>query len=1206
LGAVRIFPMTRLARTVLVCAFGAVGIPLYAAPTIGATAVMPTSVPLGIATPITVTSVITDPSVVAGSVSLQRLDASGRVTAVLGILHDDGQNGDALAGDHIYTLQLTLTEYAVGPIALRVSASFQGLLTRVFSGVMTVNVVGTAAPQVIITSPANLSYLNITPTTVTGTVSDPTATVTVNGLAAPVGNGSFSVSVPLAEGPNIITATATSNAGVSTGSIQVTLDTTPPHVTITSPPDQFVTTEASISVAGNVNDIVVGTVNDQQAQVTVNGVSAQVANRTFLATPIPLNMGANVIQAVARDRAGNAATTQITITRQPPAQGQGQIKLVSGNNQTGVIGSVLPAPLVVALTEANGAPAANKPVIFKVTQYDGLVSVSGSTPAASSMATTNAQGQAQAQLTLGMRAGAGGNTVEAYTVGYSGTAIFTETGTQGAAGKIVIDTGNNQIGAVNQPLPKPLIAVVVDTGNNRLVGVPVGFIVKQGGGSFGGQQSFTVNTDSDGRAAATLTLGFQEGNSNNLIEANFPLNQGFPASFTASGRAPGNAANTVISGVVLDNSNVPIPGVTIRAVLTDAITANKAVVNAVASIQTNAQGQFSIPQAPVGLVKLMVDGSTATRSGTYPTLEYDRVTVSGQNNVLGQPIYLLPLNANQLCVTDKTGGGTLTVPEAPGFSLTFGPGQVTFPGGSQTGCISVTVVHPDKVPMVPGFGQQPRFIVTIQPTGALFSPPAPITLPNVDGLAPRAVTEMYSFDHDIGSFVAIGTGTVSDDGQVIRSNPGVGVLKAGWHCGGNPTTSGAAATCGPCAFCNGTSCVPDPARATYACQNSCLVNGVGTCSAAGYCTGQNLPPGTVCNNFGGTCDNNGQCTGGQCPSGCNSGNPCILDGCANGQCTTKPNPACQNSCNGLAQGSPCAINYLSGGGVSGICDANGYCQVCASLPPGTSCVVGAQVAGICSSSGKCQSNQCTGASSSCPECFSCQGTHCQPDNNLLPVSVGRCAKCSNGVVTLVTGSDPSVGGACCLIGQVVQQPINDYATLVAQCKVRVQNVARRFLIDGCSVDVSKLTALGVPLFTSILPPFQTISDGQDPMKAKYGDLLLAQGATGATAFGSPQPLPGQPPLPLPCNQHDVCYQTCGSDKDLCDRDLQQAIRDVCTRAYPLICPFNALDKCAEYTGQRAVCLEFADVYYTGVHNNLIQLIAGFSFDGDQLMYCKCC
>src|SRR5947207_9203595 len=96
----------------------------------------------------------------------------------------------------------------------------------------------------------------------------------------------------------------------------------------------------------------------------------------------------------------------------------------------------------------------------------------------------------------------------------------------------------------------------------------------------------------------------------------------------------------------------------------------------------------------------------------------------------------------------------------------------------------------DKVPMMPGFGQQPRFIVTIQPVGTTFNPPAPITIPNVDGLKPRAVTEMYSYDHDLSMFVAIGTGTVSSDGSVIASNPGVGVLKAGWHCGGDPNQIG--------------------------------------------------------------------------------------------------------------------------------------------------------------------------------------------------------------------------------------------------------------------------------------------------------------------------------------------------------------------------------------------------------------------------------
>ena len=682
-----------------------------------------------------------------------------------------------------------------------------------------VSLIYARVPKVTITSLANLSYLNLTPTTVTGTVDDPDATVTINSLPAPVTGGAFTLALPLAEGPNIITVVATTAAAVGTSSIEVTLDTTPPHVTITSPIDGFVTEDPSIAVASNVNDIVVGTVNEEQAQVTVNGDTAAVANRLFLAGAVPLNLGQNVIQAVGIDRVGNAATTSIKVFRIAP-QAQSKIQLISGNNQSGTIGTMLAAPLVISLIDPAGNPVAGKPVIFKVTQNDGLVSDTGD-PGATALATTDAQGHADAQWTLGMRAGAGGNIVEAYAVGFAGTAVFTATGVLGDPAKIVVDTGNDQIGAIGQPLPKPFIAVVVDGGNNRRAQVPVTFTVKEGGGSFDGSSTTTVNSDSDGRVATTLTLGVQEGNANNVVEAGVATASGLPAVFTASGRAPGDPVQTTISGVVLDNSNNPIPGVAMRAVLTTVLNANANAVQSIPEIKTNAEGQFTIPHAPVGLVKLLADGSTALLPGPYPSLEYDVVTVAGQDNTVGQPIFLLPLNtANQLCVTATSGGGTLTIPEAPGFSLTFAPNQVTFPGGSKDGCVSVTVVNREKVPMAPGFGQQPRFIVTIQPSGAVFNPPAAITLPNVDGLKPRAVTEMYSFDHDIGSFVAIGTGVVSDDGQVIRSSPGVGVLKAGWHCGGDPNASGSVADCPVCKWCQGSSCVPDPAQETHICPAS--------------------------------------------------------------------------------------------------------------------------------------------------------------------------------------------------------------------------------------------------------------------------------------------------------------------------------------------------------------------------------------------------
>ena len=50
----------------------------------------------------------------------------------------------------------------------------------------------------------------------------------------------------------------------------------------------------------------------------------------------------------------------------------------------------------------------------------------------------------------------------------------------------------------------------------------------------------------------------------------------------------------------------------------------------------------------------------------------------------------------------------------------------------------------------------------------------------MDGHSPGKIVDIFSFDHDLGQFVAIGTGTVSEDGLVITSDPGVGIRKGGW------------------------------------------------------------------------------------------------------------------------------------------------------------------------------------------------------------------------------------------------------------------------------------------------------------------------------------------------------------------------------------------------------------------------------------------
>jgi hypothetical protein len=672
-------------------------------------------------------------------------------------------------------------------------------------------------PQITITAPQNSALFNQSPINVTGTVVDPAAHVLVNGIAAPVNGNSFLATVPAQEGISTITAVVTNADGsTDTASVQINLDTTPPHVAIYAPLDGSVTSDGSVTVTGLVNDIVVGTVNPQQATVKVNGVDAQVANRSFSVSNIPLAVGPNLIHATAVDAAGNQATTTVTVVRQAP--GQPAVKVFSGNNQSGTIGSQLAQPLVAQVVNALGQPVANVPVVFRVTAQDGKLGPAN--PGLSDIAVnTDAQGQASVQFTLGSHAGAGNNLVEASTTGVTATAVFSVSAVSSGATLINVDSGSNQFGVVGQSLPLPFIAVVTDAGHNRIPGVPVTFTVKQGGGNVNGQSSVTLNSDGDGRVQAILTLGPDAGINNNLLEATFPGNAAFPAAFTATGRTQGPAAATAISGVVLDNSNQPIPGVTMRLFQLNQGPSGNLPQQVGTPVVTDGEGQFTIQPAPVGVFKLMADGGTATRPGVWPTLEYDIITTPGQNNTVGSPIYLPQLNPdNKLCVTPST-GGTLTVPQVPGFSLTIAPGSATFPGGSHTGCVTVTPVNMDKVPMVPGFGQQPRFVVTIQPVGTMFNPPAAMTIPNVDGLAPRAVTEMYSYDHDLASFVAIGTATVSDDGSVIKSDPGVGVLKAGWHCGGDPNSTGSAGTCPDCQKCDGANCIADASLNSSACKD---------------------------------------------------------------------------------------------------------------------------------------------------------------------------------------------------------------------------------------------------------------------------------------------------------------------------------------------------------------------------------------------------
>ena len=120
--------------------------------TVGTASADPTYIVVSTPTVITVMVSIPGTALIPNSVNLLRLGAPGSQAIVIGLLHDDGMNGDAIAGDHVFTIQVPFTEPSVGQITLQISAAFKGQLTRVKISVPTVFVQTANATDVVIST----------------------------------------------------------------------------------------------------------------------------------------------------------------------------------------------------------------------------------------------------------------------------------------------------------------------------------------------------------------------------------------------------------------------------------------------------------------------------------------------------------------------------------------------------------------------------------------------------------------------------------------------------------------------------------------------------------------------------------------------------------------------------------------------------------------------------------------------------------------------------------------------------------------------------------------------------------------------------------------------------------------------------------------------------------------------------------------------
>ena len=207
---------------------------------------------------------------------------------------------------------------------------------------------------------------------------------------------------------------------------------------------------------------------------------------------------------------------------------------VFGDDQAGSASTQLAEPFVVLSLDENGAAMTGVVVSFSVSAGGGMLSATTDanpctieSSTSSTTATTDANGQASARLTLGSEPGT--NTVSATVEGLEAetfTATATEQATSHSLTKVC---GDDQEGTAGILLAEPFVVSVVDEDGAAIAGVAVSFSVTTGGGTL---SVTTDTTNANGRARTRLTLGSDEGT--NTVSATVEGLE--PVTFTATGQ----------------------------------------------------------------------------------------------------------------------------------------------------------------------------------------------------------------------------------------------------------------------------------------------------------------------------------------------------------------------------------------------------------------------------------------------------------------------------------------------------------------------------------------------------------------------------------------------------------------------------------------------------------------------------------------------
>jgi len=257
----------------------------------------------------------------------------------------------------------------------------------------------------------------------------------------------------------------------------------------------------------------------------------------------------------------------------------------------------------------------------------------------------------------------------------------------------------------------------------------------------------------------------------------------------ASEREPGQTTDT------------PLAGVLVRVVGSETL-----------FTFTAADGSFSLNPCPAGRFFVEVDGRTSSASSFpdgdfYPYIakawealpgKADNLAAGGTGKVYLPLVHgssFKPVSATTNTVITPPAEVVADHPEMAGVQLDVPANSLFSDDGTRGGSIVIAAVPSSRLPEPLPPGLNHTLDIAILTDGATnFDRPVPVKFPNLPDpvtgvkLKPGEKSALWSFNHDKGTWEIVGPMTVTDDGNFLTTDVGVGVRQPGWH-GANPGTT---------------------------------------------------------------------------------------------------------------------------------------------------------------------------------------------------------------------------------------------------------------------------------------------------------------------------------------------------------------------------------------------------------------------------------